>query len=67
MAANKKAQSKPEKLTKKDPLFYSKIAKIGGKKVLKRKGKKYFSELAKASHPRKEYHGGRPKKEPTNP
>jgi hypothetical protein len=65
MKAAIKSKSKPEKLTKKDPDFYSKIATLGGKKTLKKKGKKYFSELAKASHPRKSYNGGRPKKTET--
>lgn len=50
------------KLTKTDPEFYSKIAKRAGKKLLRKHGTEYFSELAKKSHPRKEYHGGRPKK-----
>jgi hypothetical protein len=62
-----KAQSKKaKKLTKDDPLFYSKIASLGGQKVLKERGAKYFSDLAKLSHPRGNgnYHGGRPKKEP---
>lgn len=50
------------KLTKADPEFYSKIAKRAGKKLLRKHGTEYFSELAKKSHPRAEYHGGRPKK-----
>lgn len=56
-----------EKLSKDDPEFYSKIAKMAGKKLRKKRGKKYFSELAKRSHlpgKRDGYHGGRPKKEP---
>lgn len=50
------------KLTKADPKFYSKIAALAGEKLLKERGTKYFSKLAKKSHPRAEYHGGRPKK-----
>jgi hypothetical protein len=52
-----------EKLTKADPEFYSKIAALAGKKLLRERGTKYFAKLAKKSHPRAEYHGGRPKKE----
>jgi hypothetical protein len=55
-------QAKTEKLTKADPEFYSKIAAIAGKKLLKKRGKKYFSKLAASSHPREHYYGGRPKK-----
>ena len=72
MAANKPKKSArvpEEKLSKSDPEFYSKIAKIAGKKLKKKRGKKYFSELAKRSHlpgKRDGYHGGRPKKEPTS-
>ena len=53
---------KSEKLTKADPEFYSKIASIAGKKLARQRGTDYFSELAAKSHPRAEYHGGRPKK-----
>jgi hypothetical protein len=52
-----------KKLSKKDPEFYSKIGKIAGKKLLEERGKKYFREIAKLSHPRAQYNGGRPKKE----
>jgi hypothetical protein len=51
-----------EKLTKADPEFYSKIAALSGKKLLRQHGTDYFSKLAAKSHPRAEYHGGRPKK-----
>jgi hypothetical protein len=50
------------KLSKSDPEFYSKIAKIAGNKLVRKKGTDYFSKLAASSHPRSEYHGGRPKK-----
>ena len=66
MRANstKKSVAEPkEKLSKDDPEFYSKIARKAGQKLKKKRGKKYFSELAKKSHPRAEYNGGRPKKE----
>ena len=53
---------KATKLTKADPDFYSKIAARAGKKLLRERGTKYFSKLAAKSHPRAEYHGGRPKK-----
>jgi hypothetical protein len=53
---------KKKKLTKADPLFYSKIARIAGEKLVRQKGTDYFSKLAAKSHPRSEYHGGRPKK-----
>lgn len=51
-----------KKLTKADPEFYSKIAAIAGKKLVRLHGTEYFSKLAAMSHPRAEYHGGRPKK-----
>jgi len=54
---------KVEKLTKDDPEFYSKIAAISGQKLVRQKGTEYFSKLAAKSHPRAEYHGGRPRKE----
>jgi hypothetical protein len=52
----------PEKLTKDDPLFYSKIARIAGQKLLKERGKAYFAMIGARSHPRAVYNGGRPKK-----
>ena len=55
-------QASTQKLTKADPEFYSKIAAIAGQKLLKEHGTKYFSELARRSHPRDSYNGGRPKK-----
>jgi hypothetical protein len=55
------ATSKSKKLTKADPDFYSKIAHLAGEKLAKERGTKYFSKLAKKSHPRSEYNGGRPK------
>jgi len=50
------------KLSKADPEFYSKIARLAGEKLVRKKGTDYFSKLAAKSHPRSEYHGGRPKK-----
>jgi hypothetical protein len=55
-------KTKKTKLSKSDPEFYSKIAKIAGQKLVRLRGTNYFSKLAKKSHPRAEYHGGRPKK-----
>jgi hypothetical protein len=52
----------PEKLSKSDPEFYSKIASIAGKQMVRKKGTDYFSKLAAKSHPRAQYNGGRPKK-----
>ncbi len=67
MAAIKAAPKKKKKLTKDDPEFYSTIAKMAGQSLLKKKGKSYFSDLAKKSHGPKSkrdgYHGGRPKKD----
>lgn len=60
-----KAKDKPEKLSKSDPDFYRKIAKKAGQKLKKKYGKAYFSKLAKLSHPRAEYNGGRPKNSKT--
>jgi len=62
MAAKFTEKSAPVKLSKSDPNFYSTIAKMAGKKLRKKYGKTYFSNLAKQSHPRKSYNGGRPKK-----
>lgn len=50
---------KPETLSKTDPDFYSKLGKRGGA-VRKASGADY-SAIAKASHPRAEYKGGRPR------
>jgi hypothetical protein len=61
MGANKE-KSKPEKLSKSDPDFYKKIAEMAGRALKRKYGKSYFSKLAKKSHPRTEYHGGRPRK-----
>jgi hypothetical protein len=60
--ANKFAAEAPAKLSKSDPEFYSKIGKLGGPAVREKYGTNHFSEMAKASHPRSEYHGGRPRK-----
>jgi hypothetical protein len=51
-----------EKLSKADPEFYSKIAKLAGEKLVRKRGTQYFSKLAAKSHPRDSYNGGRPKK-----
>ena len=51
-----------KKLSKTDPKFYATIAQISGKKQAREKGTNYFADLAKKSHPRAEYHGGRPRK-----
>jgi hypothetical protein len=56
MATKKKA--KPTKLSKADPDYFRKIGKLSAKK---RKKTTDYSALAKASHPRKSYNGGRPK------
>ena len=61
-AARMEKTKKTKKYTKKDPNFYSKIAAIAGANLVRKKGTEYFSKLAKKSHPRAEYHGGRPKK-----
>jgi hypothetical protein len=60
--AKQPATEVQDKLTKADPEFYSKIAKLAGTKLARERGTKYFSRLAKKSHPRAEYHGGRPRK-----
>lgn len=52
--------SEDKKLSKSDPDYYSKIGHISGEKLLLERGTRYFSEIAKLSHPRAEYHGGRP-------
>lgn len=53
------AKKKLEKLTRKDPDYYSKLGKRGGA-ARKASGMDY-SALAASSHPRAEYNGGRPK------
>jgi hypothetical protein len=66
--ATKKATKKKsarKRYSKDDPEFYSKIGKLAGDKVKKERGTKYFSRIAKKSHPRAEYHGGRPRKSST--
>jgi len=54
--------AKEGKLSKDDPEFYSKIAAIAGKKLVRKHGTEYFSKLAAKSHPRDHYNGGRPPK-----
>jgi hypothetical protein len=60
--AIKKHPSKPKKtkLSKNDPLYFSKIGAISAKK--RKLTSADYSAMAKASHPRSEYKGGRPKK-----
>jgi hypothetical protein len=60
MAKKKTPKKKPTaaKLSKDDPDYFSKIGLISAKKRAKTTD---YSALAKASHPRKEYRGGRPK------
>lgn len=43
-----------------DPNYRVELGSRGGQGTLKKKGKKFFSRIAKKSHPRKEYRGGRP-------
>ena len=54
--------AKSQKLSKDDPDFYAKIGRMAGNKLLAEHGKNYFRKIAKLSHPRAEYNGGRPKK-----
>lgn len=49
-------------LSKKDPEFYSKIGKLSAKK--RSLSSEDYAEMAKLSHPRREYKGGRKKKLP---
>lgn len=60
--AGKPAAKPPAKLSKSDPEFYSKLGQLGGPAVKAKYGTNHFSELARKSHPRAEYHGGRPRK-----
>lgn len=60
--AGKPAAKPPKKLSKSDPDFYSELGKLGGPAVLEKYGTDHFSKLASKSHPRDEYHGGRPRK-----
>jgi len=52
-------KKKPEKLTREDPDYYSKLGKRGGA-ARKASGMDY-SAMAATSHPRASYNGGRPK------
>lgn len=58
-AAPKKTTRPAKKLSKKDPDYYSKIGAISARK--RKMTSADFSAMAKASHPRKVYKGGRPK------
>ena len=56
-----------KKKIKRDPNFMRMIGAKGGNRTKKKKGKNYFSRIAKLSHPannpdakRKKYVGGRP-------
>ena len=63
-AAVQPAPSKPEKLSKADPLYYSKIGAISAAR--RALSKDYFSDMAKKSHinrPARSYRGGRKKKD----
>jgi hypothetical protein len=60
-----KTKTSRKRYSKDDPEFYSKIGKLAGNKVKKERGTNYYSEIAKKSHPRAEYHGGRPPKKST--
>lgn len=57
----KKRPSKPKKkLSKDDPNYFSKIGSLSAKS--RKMTSADFSTMAKASHPRASYNGGRPKK-----
>ena len=43
-----------------NPEYMANLGRSGGEATKKLKPKNYFSKLAKQSHPRKEYKGGRP-------
>lgn len=49
-------------MSKSDPDYFSKMGKISANNRLKKLGTQHMSDLAKKSHPRTEYKGGRPKK-----
>jgi general stress protein YciG len=51
---------KKKKLKLEDPDFFQKIGRLGGE--ARKKAGVDYSALAVKSHPRAEYHGGRPKK-----
>jgi hypothetical protein len=63
--AIKKKASKPkaQKLSKKDPSYYSKIGAISAQK--RKMTSEQYAEMARKSHPRPAYFGGRPKKDVT--
>jgi len=54
-----------KKLTIDDPLFFQKIGKIGGE--ARKAAGTDFGAIAKLSHPRESYNGGRPKKVKAKP
>ena len=44
-----------------DSAYYAKLGQRGGASLKKQRGPGYYAEIAKLSHPRAVYNGGRPK------
>lgn len=59
-ATTKSTKVKKVGLSKKDPLFYSKIGQLSAER--RALSSEDYAEMAKKSHPRREYRGGRKKK-----
>lgn len=60
-AANTQKQKGQKKQLQHDPEYYAMIGARGGLSLAKQRGTRYYSEIARKSHPRTEYRGGRPK------
>lgn len=44
-----------------DSAYFAKLGERGGNSLVRKRGTNFFADIAKLSHPRKEYNGGRPK------
>lgn len=58
----KAAPPKPKKRAPQhDSAYYARLGERGGTSLMKQRGPEYFAEIARRSHPRAVYNGGRPK------
>jgi len=56
-----RGMAKKQAITR-DSAYMTDLGRSGGEATKKQKPKSYFSNIAKLSHPRKSYNGGRPRK-----
>lgn len=60
--ASKPPAAKPKKRSAQhDSAYYAAIGQRGGQSLMQQRGPEYYAEIARRSHPRAEYRGGRPK------